>query len=174
MHRTTRRITEAVACLALGSAFTLGCVVAADSKPSTFGMPAVTAAPTVEYGPTAMRLTPEQIDVLTEGDDPDHPWESCTINTDYWVTCPDGASVEYPYSPPEDDGSITDPGAFTSQAHLTRCKGTDVEPHLPCRVLMRPTYVVGGDGVRHEECYVTLLTAEDSEMVCTDDTVWAS
>ena len=163
MTRTTRRIAEAAACLALGSAFTLGCVYAADSKPSTFGMPAVTAAPAAAS--TLIPLTPEQIDVLAEGDDPDHPWESCRINTDYWVK----------YPAPEDDGSITDPGAFDAQQDLPTCRHTKgTQPDLPCRFDAAPTYAVGGDGVTHDGCYVTLLTAQDSEMVCADDTVWAS
>jgi len=75
---------------------------------------------------------------------------------------------------PRSDGSVYSAGAFTGQGRLRPCAGEDVEPHLPCRVLMRPTYVVGGDGVRHEVCAITLVNAEDSQMVCADDTVWAS
>jgi hypothetical protein len=72
------------------------------------------------------------------------------------------------------DGSMTVPDAFTNQSLLLPCAGVDREPHLPCRVLMRPTYVVGGDGVRHEVCAITLVNREDSIMVCADDTVWLS
>lgn len=171
MSRTTRYIAEAAVCAGLGAAFLIGCTIAADdSKPSEFGTTTTAPLPTTQPREVSL-LTPEQIDVLTEGEDGDHPWEQCTIAGSL-VTCPDGFTTTY--AMPEDDGSLYAPGSFASQAHLTPCKGVDREPHLPCRVLMRPTYVVGGDGIRHEHCYITLVTREDSQMVCADDTVWAS
>jgi len=41
-------------------------------------------------------LTPEQIDVMTEGDEWNHPWETCRIDTDNVIACPDGWVGEYP------------------------------------------------------------------------------
>lgn len=172
MRRITP-ITTIVGLAALGVIAAGGVVYAADGGPR----PTATAVPSSGQAvPTTFRaLTTEEIDVLAEGDDWDHPWESCTINTDYWVTCPDGARVEYPApDEPGDDGSITDPGALAAALGLPACTGKDAEPDLPCHLQTTPTYVVGGDGVRHDGCYVVLTTAEDSEMVCRDDTVWAS
>ena len=171
MRRTTP-IATVLGLTMLGVVAAAGVVYAADEGPRPVTVPSSGRPTPSPTQPTTLRpLTSEEIDVLAEGDDADHPWESCTIDG-VTITCPDGWTGEYPA--PEDDGSIYAAGAFTSQAHLTRCKGVDREPHLPCRVLMRPTYVVGGDGVRHEECYVTLVNAEDSQMVCRDDTVWPS
>jgi len=130
MHRTTRRITEAVACLALGSAFSLGCV----------------------YAATPWDAVPNQQSL-----------ERAAI------------TATYPsHGEPGPDGSITDPGALAAALDLPGCAGEDREPVLPCHVVTTPTYVVGGDNVRHDGCYVVLVNDTDSEMVCRDDTVWQS
>lgn len=172
MNRIIRRLAVPATCATLGFGFALACVTATDGSLVVPNTARSVQSPAVS---TLTPLTPEQIDVLAEGDDWDHPWESCSINTDYWVTCPDGAWVEYPApDEPGDDGSITDPGALAAALDLPACTGEDAEPDLPCHLQTTPTYVVGGDGVRHDGCYVVLTTAEDSEMVCRDDTVWAS
>jgi len=162
---TLRTLAQATTCAAIGVTFAAGCIYAASTTP----MPVVGEMEAIPS--LGIHLTSEQIDVLTEGEDYDHPWEQCRI-TGVVITCPDGWTGEY--AAPEDDGSLFAAGSYRAQADLTPCAGVDREPHLPCRVLMRPTYVVGGDGVRHEQCSITLVNHEDSQMVCADDTVWAS
>lgn len=180
-RRTLRTFAQATTCLAVGVAFTAGCLYAATPDdlagprivPSS-GQPIVVPSPVTSGSP----LSSEEIDVLAEGDDADHPWEQCRINTDLWVTCPDGSRIEYPA--PLDDGSVTVEHAFDDQQDLPTCMGGEAldavehQPDLPCKAGTPPTYVEGGDGVRHDGCYLTLLSDEDSEMVCHDDTVWAS
>jgi hypothetical protein len=170
MLRTiTRRIAAPVAFGTLGAGFALACVYAAGPAPAD----TVSRDSGTPVGTTFRALTTEEIDVLAEGDDADHPWEECRINTDYAISCPDGTWHEYPV--PEDDGSTTDPGARAEADDLRECVGPDDEPtNIPCRVPMTETYVVGGDGTTHDGCVIVLSNNRDSEMVCRDDTVWPS
>lgn len=132
-------------------------------------------------GSTLRPLTAEEIDVLTEGDDWDHPWETCRINSDYGIQCPDGWTGAYPVpepivatNTPGDDGSVTIAGMWDTTMALPLCAEDLSVAVEPCRLNMDETYVVGGDGVRHDGCVVVLTTDEDSGMICRDDTVWAS
>ena len=168
MSSFTRTIAEVAVCATLGSAFAFGCYVATtpDSKPAEFGMT------TTADESTWRALTSEQVDVLAEGDEPDRRWETCEINTDLAIYCADD-NTWHTYPAPEPDGSEYALHAHDDMLDLDVCEdkaGAD----LPCRVDMAETYVVGGDGTVHDGCTVVLLNDEDSEMVCTDDTVWAS
>lgn len=50
----------------------------------------------------------------------------------------------------------------------------DVALETPCIVPADPIPFTEPDGTVHPECVVVLTTAEDSELVCSDDTVWPS
>lgn len=165
MNRLTlRTFAQATTCAALGAAFMAGCFYAA--TPTTTESRVSGSAPT-----PAVLLTSEQIDVLTESESADHPWEKCTIAGEA-ITCPDGYTTTWQQPPP--DGAEHDPHAHDDMLDLSVCTDDTVQPDLPCRVKMTETYVVGGDGTVHDGCTIVVLNAEDSEMVCTDDTVWAS
>ena len=51
---------------------------------------------------------------------------------------------------------------------------SDVVAETPCIVPTNPFTFTDMDNVDHDECVVILTTAEDSELVCNDDTVWPS
>jgi hypothetical protein len=177
-RRTLRTFAQATTCFAVGAAFTAGCVYAV--QPDDLTGPALVPSSGQSVGTTFRALTTEEIDVLAEGDEPDRRWETCEMNTDYAIWCgDDGTWHEYPvpeYDPnTEDTGGVYDHGAKAAATDLDVCEGPDDEPtNIPCRVPMRETYVIGGDGSDHHGCVIVITTVEDSEMVCADDTVWAS
>lgn len=176
MLRTiTRRFGVPIACAALGAGFALACVYAADGSIGWPGVPNTTTSVQSPAGSTLMPLTTEQIDVLTEGEDYDHPWESCRINTDLQVTCPDGYVGVYPMPEPNVlDGTLPGgtvaPNGYLAVTDMPPCEGDG----YPCRTPMDPTYVVGPDGIVHNECIIIEVADETSAMVCSDDTVWPS
>lgn len=166
MSRTTRTIAEVVLCAAIGSAFAVGCYAATTpdhSKPAESGMVVPSPSP-------GRHLTSGEIDVLTESESADHPWEFCNL-TGELITCPDGYTTTWQQPPP--DGAEHVLHAHDDMLDLDVCTEQAGED-LPCRVDMTETYVVGGDGAVHNGCTIVVLNDEDSEMVCTDDTVWAS
>jgi hypothetical protein len=166
MRRSTiNTISAAVLCAGVG-------VIAAAAVTYTFDHDANVAG-SQTLGSTFRALTVQEIDVLAEGD-LDRRWETCMINTDYAVSCPDGTWHEY--APPVLDGSITDRGAFAAAMDLDPCNDAEATTpgELPCRVSSEETYAVGGDGTVHDGCVLVVTTTDDAEMVCRDDTVWAS
>lgn len=167
-RRTLRTFAQATTCLTVGVVFTAGCLYAA--QPDDLTGPVIVPSSGQPSPRTLALLTPEQIDVLTESESPNHPWEQCTIDGEL-ITCPDGYTTTWQSVP---DTATRMAGAFESQSHLRECPDTKDPAILPCRVPMAPTYVVGGDGTVHNHCLITLVNADDSMMVCRDDTVWPS